>query len=251
MSPSRRNRVPPDSGCGACDGTDRGSHRCLLSRWDPGLHPLDTATRTYNSRQLVFQEGHPPNAVYCLQEGTIKLWKLGASGEELIIRILGPGSLLGYRAVLVGEPYAASAESIGTSSVCCIAAENFMNALRTSTQASLSLLILLAKELKVSEDQMLSIAHQSVRQRVVRALCAFLNAAGPDAEKGGPIPIPLMRSEMAQMIGTTPETLSRTLRQLADESVIRLTRTSLCVEDASALLAMLSGPPLRFDPDQE
>jgi CRP/FNR family transcriptional regulator, polysaccharide utilization system transcription regulator len=250
MNPSPRNPASAQPGCRVCASSD-GNSLCLLSSWDSGMRPLEATIRTYQPRQVIFQEGSPANAVYCLREGIIKLWKVGDTGEELIIRILGPGSLLGYRPVLVGEPYAATAESIVATTLCCIGGDSFMEVLRSSAQASFSLLVRLARELRVSEDQMLSIAQQSVRQRVVRLLCAFLDAAEPAAGTGGPVPIPLMRSEMAQMIGTTPETLSRTLRQLANESVIRLTRTELFVEDAPTLLRMLSGSPLRFDPGQD
>lgn len=206
--------------------------------------------RSYDSRQIIFREGAPAEAVYCLDSGAVKLSKVGHMGEELIIRVLGPGSLFGYRAVLAGETYAASAETIAPTSLCLLSRESFLDLIRRSPGASFDLLQHLAKELRISEEQMLAIAQQNVRQRTIRLLCSFLYASGGPPLEGSAIPIPLMRSEMAQVIGTTPETLSRTLRQLADEKVIRLTRSEVFVEHAKALIQLMSGPALEFDQDQ-
>lgn len=192
-------------------------------------------------RQIIFQEGSPSLAVYCIKSGVAKLYKTGSRGEPLIIRLLGPGDLVGYRAVLTQEPYAATAEAVGDVTLCVIPSGKILELLGQSPEFGRRLLVKLSRELLTSEDQMLALAQDSVRVRTVRMLIGFLEKTGDALPAERSLPVPLQRSEIAQMVGTSPETLSRTLRKLAQEGILRVSRTEIRIQSPDRLRDLVRG----------
>lgn len=185
--------------------------------------------------QGLFYEDSPALVLQSIVRGTVKLYKTGPKREQLVIRVLGSGDLLGFRPILADEPYSASAEAIETTTICSITKETFLDILRKSAQLSLSMMRRLALELRVSEEQSLALSQLSARQRVARMLLELNSKAGRPSTDGSRIDVPLSRAEMAQMAAITPETLSRTLRNLADEHVINLTRSHIVITKVDLL----------------
>jgi len=200
-------------------------------------HRLDDekSIQVFEHGQVLFYENSPSFAVFCIQAGRVKLYKTGNQGERYVIRLLGPGEILGYRAVLSGEPYAASAEAVEKTTACLVTRELLLKMLRESPDLAANMMRKLAVELRVSEDQMLSILNQSVRQRAAGLILSLISH-NRLAQPGETSAInSLRRTEMAQMIGTTPETFSRTLRELAREGLIEVTSRTISVVNIAAL----------------
>src|SRR5689334_14239497 len=74
----------------------------------------------YRKRQVVFYEGHQPHGVFLVCAGRVKVYKADGRGHQLTVRIAGAGSILGYRALLAGESYAATAEALDEASLAYI-----------------------------------------------------------------------------------------------------------------------------------
>jgi CRP-like cAMP-binding protein len=199
--------------------------------------PRGFAVHEYQRGQVVFYEGTPALAVYCLICGGIKLQKAGSGREQHVIRILSAGDIMGYRPVLADEPYAATAVAFETTAICTIPRADFIDLMRRSPELSLELLRRLSRELRISEDQMLSQAHETVLQRTARVLQFLLVQSGGRKGDDERIGIPLRRMEIAQMVGTSPETLSRTLRKMGDRGIIKVTRGGIEVQNTEALKA--------------
>ena len=229
-------RTSPDSLCG------------LAGEGQPLLQAVRRIV-DYPAGQPIFHQGQPPFAIYCLTSGTVKVYKSGPSGGQVILRVLGAGELLGYRAVLANEPYAASAETITPAAACVITREDLVDCLRYSPALCLRLMSKLARELRISEEQLLNIASEPVRKRLARLLIQMMGAEGIEVEENAAVPAVCRRTEMAQMIGTAPETLSRALGQLARQKLLLVTRTEIRIVDPARLLAM-AAPSARLDINQ-
>ncbi len=189
----------------------------------------------YRAHQIIFHEGTPPLAVYCIRTGMVKLFRSGKRGEDVVLRVLGPGEAFGYRPVLCDEPYAASAEAVEATEVCVVPKQTLLDLLRDEPAFALDLLARVAYELRVSEDQILDLTQRTVLQRTAGLLVTFVEACGERTNGGIRLAIPVQRKEMAQMVGTTPETFSRTLRDLADKGILSLSRLEMVVTDETAL----------------
>jgi CRP-like cAMP-binding protein len=147
----------------------------------------------YRPGQIVFHEGNRADTVYCVASGCVKLLKSGARGEPLMIRVLGQGELLGYRAVLAEEPYAVTAEAAVAVTLCAFSRATFLDLARQSSTFASHLLKRMARELRISEEQLVSIAREPVRQRTARLLL-LLRASQPKSEIS--IDAPLSRGEI-------------------------------------------------------
>ncbi len=195
----------------------------------------EKTVREYQRGEVIFYESTPSFAVYCIHSGWAKLYKVGSRAERQVVRLLGPGDVIGHRAMLAGEPYSATAEVIETGNICTIPREPLIKMLQESAKLSLRFMAKLAQELRESEDQLLILSHKSVRQRTARLLLLLMKRSHENSGDKVILKIPLRRNEMAQMIGTTPESLSRALRYLAQRGIIRTSRTELHITQPTAL----------------
>jgi CRP-like cAMP-binding protein len=193
------------------------------------------SVREYQRGDVIFYENTPSFAIYCVCSGWVKLFKVGSRAERQVIRLLGPGDVIGHRALLADESYSATSEVIETSVICTIPKDPFKSMLLESPQLSLKVMGRLAQELRTSEEQLLILSQKSVQQRAARMLLLLRKKSPHRDDECVDLRIPLRRNEMAQMIGTTPESLSRTLRLLAERGILRVARIDLCILDAAAL----------------
>jgi len=220
--------------CALCDLRSSGLFGALEEEL---LDQVDKAktVHSYQARQVIFHEGTPPLAIYCIRTGRVKIFRSTNRGEEQVIRILGPGDTFGHRPLLANEPYAASAEAIEETEICVLPKQVLLALLAQSPKLAFELLKRLSKELRVSEDLLLELSQRTVKQRSAGLLLMFLEHCGERVEEGVRLAIPIQRKEMAQMVGTTPETFSRTLHDLAEAGVIILSRSEIVVRSETSL----------------
>ena len=195
--------------------------------------------------QGLFYEGEPAHSLFVVCSGMVKVFTSWIDGEEQVLRLLGPGEIIGYRPLLAGDPYNASAEAVEDSAVCMIPGATVRELIRDDPDFALELLTKLATELRVSEGLMMDLLRRPVRQRVARLLLGLL-PAGRDGS--GALAIEahgLRRKDMARMIATSPETFSRALRSLARRGILEFTRDVIEVRELESLrrLAGEAGPP--------
>jgi CRP-like cAMP-binding protein len=220
--------------CTVCGPEARGMF-CVLAGSHLARLDREKSVHTYERGESIFYAGNPPLAVYCVYEGRVKLYKTGRRGEEQVIRLLGPGEMTGYRALLADEPYAATAEAIERTVICTISRSTLISLVRESPDLALHLLAKMAGELRRSEELMVSRTEDPVRVRTAQLLLWLCGHIHDPSAAPVQIKVPLRRTEMAQMIGTTPETLSRTLHQFAERGLLELSRVDIVVVDSAGL----------------
>jgi CRP/FNR family transcriptional regulator len=200
----------------------------------------EVATHAVPRGQAVFHAGALPHALYVIRSGRVKVFRLWPDGHQQMLRLLGPGEILGYRPLLAEEPYGASAEAVEDTTVCAIPREMVLAALTETPRLARELLAKLAREMRASEELMMDLIHRPVRERAARLLLRLLedNRGAPNP---GTIPSRLLkRKDMAGMIGTTPETFSRVMRVLAHRGALSLAPKGVRVLDR-ALLRRIAG----------
>ncbi len=226
---------PSPDRCAVCKTRSAGLI-CGLSPRTQDRVERDKATHLFRRGQVVFFAGAPAHALYVVRSGRVKVFRTGRGGQEQVLRLLGPGELIGYRPLLANEPYVASAEAVEDSTICIIPAATVRELLRDEPAAALELLAKLARELRLSEDLMMDLLHRPVRQRAARLLLILLEDGRRAAEPAVLLSQHLRRLDMARMIGTTPETLSRVLRDFAQRGIVTLARDRIGIRDRALLL---------------
>lgn len=193
-------------------------------------------TNTYKKGQVVFYEGNEAFGLYCVFSGRVKLYKTGVDGRQQIVRIAGPGDLLGYRSLFAQEPYHATAETLEDATICCIDRNAFFPTLSKNPKLALNIIRKLAKELRAAEDLATSIAQRSVRERMAELLLMLKETYGKQTKKGFVIDLKLSREEVGEMIGITQETAIRLLSEFKKDGMIDVHEREITVLNPKALL---------------
>ncbi len=193
---------------------------------------LSLGLKKYKKRDLIFMEGHHPNNLYYLKKGEIKTYKTNSFGKDLITGIHKEGSFLGYIPLLEDKPYNENAEALTETELSAIPKIDFLSMVYSQKAVAQKFLKLLSCNLEEMENRLLDIAYQSVRQRVAGALLRLIKEY---SQQGGAILITIARRDISSIIGTTTESLNRTLADFKDERLIEITSDGLKILDKQRL----------------
>ena len=183
------------------------------------IDPMKTS-HTFGKGDVLFHQGENVAGIYCIKSGKAKATIADSLGNETIAKILGPGSVLGHRSLLSHTDHIATVEFLEEASICFIDKFNFQKILHDYPTLALTIGQKLAHEVIEADSKNLALVHHSVKERVCALLLNLSHIYGIKTTAGIEIDIKLTREEMASIVGTTPETMIRTLSQLKDEHVL-------------------------------
>ena len=182
---------------------------------------------TFTKRgQIIFHEGRTPQGVYCLNEGKVKLYRLGSDGKEQVVRIVTPYSFFGLRALISGWNYSTAAVTLEDSVVCLIPKRPFLKITLKHPDVSHCLMVFLSSMLEDAESKLLSLAQKPVRERLAETLLTLHHVFN---KNGGNNHINLSRSDLANIVGTAPESVIRLLSEFKDENLIDISGRKISV----------------------
>ncbi|HKY64543.1 MAG TPA: Crp/Fnr family transcriptional regulator [bacterium] len=186
-------------------------------------------------KQVLFHEGHPALGVYYLEAGRAKVYKTGCNGRPYILFFAGSAELLNAECILESGEFATSAEMLEDGRVVFIERERLLSLVGDSLPLSLFIAGELARRTTSSYEERVRLADGRVRERMARALALLGSDYGRDEADGRSISLRLSRDELASMIGTTPATVMRLLRDFKDEGAILLAGRRIVVSNMEYL----------------
>ena len=186
------------------------------------LHALQSEKKTIRLKKgdNILEEGHAASGVYLVRSGTAKLYKVGFTGKEQIIRFSKKGDLLGYRSILSGEAFGATATAIEDMELEFIPERFFLKMLEENPKMSFEMLKMISKQLGDAADTITILAQKTVRERLAEVFIMLENTLGTDKE--GFIRISLTREEMANLIGTATESAIRLISEFKQDRLIEV-----------------------------
>ena len=196
---------------------------------------LEKESTHYKKGQIIFYEGTQPRGLYVVVSGKIKISKLGSNAREQIVRLAKPGDILGYRSLLSGGSYFASAATLEDSSVCFIPKSLVFDLLNKDASLSMKMMRQLTVDLAQAEHRMVEMVQKPVRDRLAEALLLLKEVYGLE-EDDQTLKVTLTREDLANLIGTTTETTIRILSEMKDEGIIRLERKRILLTDIPRLV---------------
>lgn len=196
----------------------------------------------YKAHQTLFYEGNLPYGLYCVSTGKVKIYKTNADGDQLIVRIAGPGDLLGYRSLIANEPYKASAETIEDSSICFVDKSIFQATMTNHKPTNDLVMKMLAQELGKAEDDRMNFVHKTIRERLAEILLLFRIKYGLESAQGIVLDISLTREEIANLIGSTQESVIRQLSEFKSDGFIQVQGRKITLTNVEALIEAANYP---------
>lgn len=192
---------------------------------------IELATvREYQRGNILFYQGNPALGLYFICSGRVKVRKEGRFGHDQIVRIAEAPDLLGDRAFFSQSPYAATGEVMEQSTICFLEAKSFWDILGQENATLRHLVRRFAQELGHAEELMHCLAACTVRARAAAELLR-----SHDVEKKDEFLLTESRIELAQILGTTPEAVSRALAEFSDKGLIAVKGRKVRILDEEQL----------------
>ena len=207
----------------------------VLDRADQKIWNKLRIANRFKPGETIFYEGEKPPGLYVLCTGKIKIYKSSRTGQQFIIRILNPGSLMGYRPHFAQESYAATAEAMQESAVSLMDTESFNKFLMEHPKATLRLLKQLSRDLREGEDKARDMAYKPARVRVSDVLLSLMKKNGSSK----PVIHGLKRKDLAEMTGLAVETTVRLLKNLEERGWIKRQRGQIVILDEPKIRSLV------------
>lgn len=222
--------------CENCKSKDKGIF-CNLERAELAVVTSNKVTNTYKRGQTIFFQGNPPFGLYCISAGKIKVTRTGNDGKESIIRIAGPGDVLGHRSLFSKENYSATATVIEDASICFLDKNFIYSALHKNPAIAVTLIEKLSHDMGLAEARNAAMSQKNARERLAALFLSFKQSYGVKGDDGRiRIDIKLTRDEIASLVGTAHETIIRLISEFKDEGILEQEGKVIYILDEEKLL---------------
>lgn len=182
-------------------------------------------SRIVPGKQIIFVEGDDPTHLYFIKKGQVKTYKRFKDGRELSSNLYHDGDFFGYESLCNGEIYADNAATLTESEIIQIPKSDFMEYLLNHQVVSKTFISLLSGNVRDKGKQLLQLAYFSVRKRVAEALLQVASKFGDNTIDSCTVKI--SRDDLAALVGTASETVSRMLADFKEEKLIDKTGNAI------------------------
>jgi CRP/FNR family transcriptional regulator len=188
--------------------------------------------KNYKRGESIFFEGDEATGFYVVAEGKIKIFKMSPDGREQILHIFGPGEPFGEVPVFHGQPFPANAVTMEQSTLLFFPRREFVDLVASTPSLALSMLAMLSLRLRRFASQVESLSLKEVPGR----LAAHLVYLAEEQGRTDRVVLDIPKGQLASLLGTSPETLSRIFARMSEEGLIRVQGKEIKLLDYEELL---------------
>lgn len=197
-------------------------------------------TTAYPQGAVLFMEGQPSRGVFMLCKGRVKMSTSSSDGKALILKIIGPGEVMGLNAAVSGRPYELTVETLEPCQVNFIKREDFLRFLGEHSEASMRAAQQLSSSYHAACEQIRALGlSQSAPEKLARFLLNW-SGKGQHTGQGIRVKLALTHEEIAQTIGSSRETVTRTLGDFKSKQFAFLKGSTLVIQNKAALERFVS-----------
>ncbi len=230
--------LQPSESCDACGANAAGFFCQLPPASLKRLEQISFVT-SYPHGAVLFVEGQTPRGVYMICRGQAKLSVVSSDGRTLILKIAGPGEVLGLSACVMDKPYEATVETLSPCQVNFIRREDFLRFIREDSEACLRAATQISRQYNNACRELRWVGlSRSADWRLASLLLGWgEDHSEPYGLNHAPaFKMTLTHEEIAQMIGTTRETVTRALARFKKQKLIEIRGATLVLANTKALV---------------
>lgn len=194
--------------------------------------------RSFPKGARVFHEGDRSDACYVIREGEVRVTREHSDGRAIALATLGPGELFGELAMLDGGVRSASIEALADVELLALSAADMKGLLERNAEITAKLVVALTRRLRETNERISRQSFQTVPSRVAGVLFQLVDAESVEPGREG-ITIRMNQSDLAQLAGTSRESVSRFLAVLERAGVVRVGRGRVTVIEPQRLRAYI------------
>ncbi len=188
--------------------------------------------RSYPKNSVILFEDDPGDALYVVVTGLVKVVLIGEDGREVILSVLKEGDFFGEMALIDDEPRSAHVIAMEDSNLLVLRREDFQQRLREMPGVGVGLLRAMSRRLREADEKIGGLVLLDVNGRVAKLLLRMA-----DDHDGVHITRKVTHHTIAQMVGSSRETVSRTMRDLSERGLIEVSRKAITIRNRPALEA--------------
>ena len=190
--------------------------------------------RFHDKGKTVFSEGQPGSGFYIVADGKVKIYKLSPDGKEHILHIYGPGNPFGEVPVFSGLRYPANAQTLAKSHLLFFPREGFVRLISATPSLAMNMLAVLSRRLREFTVQIENLSLKEVPGR----LASYLVLLSEEQQNADCLRLPISKGQLASLLGTIPETLSRILARMASKGLIEVNGSQIELLDKAGLVEL-------------
>lgn len=200
-----------------------------------------TIERRYKKNGTIFAEGEPGDGFHYIKSGKVKIIKLAADGREHIINILGPGEVFAEVLLFNAAPYPATAVALEDSCIGIIRNSELEKAFLAHPRIAFHVIKVMSKKLLFAQMKIKSLAFSDSNAKIAQALDNLARRYGKKTSRGVEIAVEITRQEVANLAGTTRETVSRVFSIMKKDKVLDDDERRIVVLDLEGLRQYYEG----------
>ncbi|MBV8353715.1 MAG: Crp/Fnr family transcriptional regulator [Candidatus Eremiobacteraeota bacterium] len=198
-----------------------------------------TMTQSFHKHEFIVREGDPGDRFYIILDGSVAVTRIASDGRETILSILKVNDFFGEMSLFDSSLRSASIKTLTDVTVGVIEEKEFLELLERNPRIGRYLVIALSQRLRAANQLIAATTSQDIRARLASLLLNLTQSFGEQVENGTRITLRLTNQEMANMIGTTRETVNRTLNRFWDERLIDMRTSHVVVVEPEKLKALI------------
>lgn len=181
--------------------------------------------------ELVVSEGDDGKGFFVIAEGRIKVFKVSAEGKEQILHIFGPGQPFGEVPVFAGQKFPANAQAIDNAKLLFLPRAAIVDLITANPSLALNMLAEMSKKLRLFAVQIENLSLKEMPARLASYLIHLADEQGADQI----VTLKISKGQLASILGTIPETLSRIFAKLSGNNLIRVEGKTITLLDRDGL----------------
>ncbi len=190
---------------------------------------------------IILEDDDSVQALFLIASGEVKVYVSGTDGRETILSLLGKGDFFGEMSLIDGEPRSASVKAVSDSDLLILRREHFFRSVEKHPDLAMALLVEMSKRIRKANRQISSLAMLTVYGRVAATIINLMEERGVRVHSESGKMVTVIRNrptqqQLADMSGTTRETVSRVLSSLAKKGSISLVGKDLVIHEEDELL---------------
>lgn len=202
-----------------------------------------TTTRRLAAKDVLFRKSDPGNQLFAVLSGQLKVTGVGVDGQDVVFSFMGPGEVLGEIALLDDAPRSASVVAVEATVLVTLHRRDFVPFLEQHPRAAIALANALAARVRRLSERAEERQTMALPARIAKRLVALAADHGKRPIVGGPVEVRLSQQDLADLVGTTRESVNKQLREWEEAGLVRLGRGRVVLLDRERL-ASLAGPAL-------
>ncbi|MHA7966325.1 Crp/Fnr family transcriptional regulator [Paenibacillus sp. CAU 1782] len=179
-------------------------------------------SRQYAKGETIFSPGHSSANLWIVHRGSVKISRFSPSGKEQIVRILSPGDFTGELSLFSHAVLTNTAEALEPTEICLIRGKVINDLMLRKPQIAIKFLEKYTERIETAEDQLEQLTLYDVEQRIAKNLLVMLHDQQKERHEDNVLLLPVSKKDLAVMIGTTQESLSRKLAFFQEQGWIKL-----------------------------